>query len=191
MADHSTLTGTALHEPKGVATAAANQVYVANGTGSGVWTSQNFATAPVLKFKTADTVRTSTATLADDAHLTGIALAAGSSYVVEGVIFHDSANGTTGAKYAFQLVSGSLADSAIFYTGLMTNGSINSSGTVAITTAVNVATPGSTDSVKVAISGFVTTINATVLDLQTAQDAANATNTTFRKGSWLSFTKVP
>lgn len=36
--EHSTLTGSSLHEPKGVAAAAANRVYVSNGAGSGSWT---------------------------------------------------------------------------------------------------------------------------------------------------------
>ena len=35
---HSTITGADLHEPKGVATAANNTVYVANGSASGTWT---------------------------------------------------------------------------------------------------------------------------------------------------------
>lgn len=35
---HSGLTAANLHEPKGAAAATANQVYVANGSGSGVWT---------------------------------------------------------------------------------------------------------------------------------------------------------
>lgn len=34
---HKNLTGTDLHEPKGVAAASANTVYVANGSGSGSW----------------------------------------------------------------------------------------------------------------------------------------------------------
>lgn len=34
---HKNLTGTDLHEPKGVAAAAADKVYVSNGAGSGVW----------------------------------------------------------------------------------------------------------------------------------------------------------
>lgn len=38
MAHHKDLTGTDLHEPKGVAAASANTVYVANGSGSGSWT---------------------------------------------------------------------------------------------------------------------------------------------------------
>lgn len=38
---HSTLTGAELHEPKGVAAAASGQVYLADGAGSGTWTSLN------------------------------------------------------------------------------------------------------------------------------------------------------
>lgn len=34
---HSLLTGASLHEPKGVATAVANRVYLSNGTASGSW----------------------------------------------------------------------------------------------------------------------------------------------------------
>jgi len=34
---HNQLTGAALHEPKGVATAVANRVYVSNGAGTGAW----------------------------------------------------------------------------------------------------------------------------------------------------------
>tara|TARA_R110002167_G_scaffold364886_1_gene588062 strand:+ start:592 stop:1062 length:471 start_codon:yes stop_codon:yes gene_type:complete len=36
--NHSTLTGSFLHEPKGVAAAGSGTVYIANGSGSGVWT---------------------------------------------------------------------------------------------------------------------------------------------------------
>lgn len=34
---HASLTGSSLHEPKGVATATAGQVYIANGLGTGTW----------------------------------------------------------------------------------------------------------------------------------------------------------
>lgn len=37
--EHASLTGAALHEPKGVEVATIGQVYVANGLGSGSWTS--------------------------------------------------------------------------------------------------------------------------------------------------------
>lgn len=38
---HSTLTDPNIHEPKGVSTAAADQLYRSNGSGSGTWTSAN------------------------------------------------------------------------------------------------------------------------------------------------------
>ena len=38
MAEHKTLGGANNHEPKNIETAAANTVYVANGSGSGTWT---------------------------------------------------------------------------------------------------------------------------------------------------------
>jgi hypothetical protein len=41
MALHKDLTGADLHESKGVATAGAGTVYVANGAGSGAWTAKN------------------------------------------------------------------------------------------------------------------------------------------------------
>lgn len=41
MSAHSALTGSDLHEPKGVASANSGEVYVANGAGSGTWTKIN------------------------------------------------------------------------------------------------------------------------------------------------------
>lgn len=38
---HSTLTGSELHEPKGVESALSNTVYKANGSGSGTWSNVN------------------------------------------------------------------------------------------------------------------------------------------------------
>ena len=40
---HSSLTGADLHEPKGVATANSEDVYVANGSGSGAWKGQTLS----------------------------------------------------------------------------------------------------------------------------------------------------
>lgn len=37
MSTHATLTGADLHEPKGITTASADQVYAADGAGSGTW----------------------------------------------------------------------------------------------------------------------------------------------------------
>jgi hypothetical protein len=41
MALHKDLTGADLHEPKGITSATLGQVYVADGAGSGAWTSKN------------------------------------------------------------------------------------------------------------------------------------------------------
>lgn len=46
MADHASLTGASLHEPKGVAAAAAGTVYKANGSGSGSWTTIDYSSVP-------------------------------------------------------------------------------------------------------------------------------------------------
>ncbi len=46
MALHRNLTGADLHEPKGVASAAAGTVYVANGSGSGSWQTLEFPEIP-------------------------------------------------------------------------------------------------------------------------------------------------
>src|SRR6478735_10449615 len=41
--EHATLTGSQVHEPKYIEAASAGQVYVANGSGSGVWASPTAA----------------------------------------------------------------------------------------------------------------------------------------------------
>jgi len=54
---HSSLTGADLHEPKGVATATNNQVYVANGSSSGAWTNRQHILITYLEdVSTAETV---------------------------------------------------------------------------------------------------------------------------------------
>lgn len=45
MPAHSTLTGADLHEPKGVATATSGQAYIADGAGSGAWSTPFVTTA--------------------------------------------------------------------------------------------------------------------------------------------------
>jgi len=54
---HASLTGADLHEPKGVATATNNQVYVADGTSSGAWTNRQHILISYLEdVSTAETV---------------------------------------------------------------------------------------------------------------------------------------
>lgn len=54
---HSTLSGADLHEPKGAATAAAGEVYVADGAASGAWTAlQDIYTGVITDVSTAETI---------------------------------------------------------------------------------------------------------------------------------------
>tara|TARA_R110001606_G_scaffold2477_1_gene10841 strand:+ start:19 stop:588 length:570 start_codon:yes stop_codon:yes gene_type:complete len=48
---HNTITGSDLHEPKGAAAAAANKVYVANGSASGAWSTLTTSTMALPKGK--------------------------------------------------------------------------------------------------------------------------------------------
>lgn len=56
MTEHRLLTGSALHEPKGVESATAGQVYVANGTGSGVWTDKDASNLTLNRFSLSGTI---------------------------------------------------------------------------------------------------------------------------------------
>lgn len=54
---HSTLTGSELHEPKGAASAAAGRAYVADGAASGAWTAlQDIYTGVITNVSTAETI---------------------------------------------------------------------------------------------------------------------------------------
>lgn len=58
---HASLTGSDLHEPKGISGATSGQVYIANGSGSGAWTDTG-ATIGTANFTTGDlkpTIKTS------------------------------------------------------------------------------------------------------------------------------------
>lgn len=63
MPEHSTLTGSSLHEPKGADTAAVNTVYVSDGAGSGSWIDVN-TILTVTNFTTGD-VKATIKTTAD------------------------------------------------------------------------------------------------------------------------------
>ena len=80
--NHSTLTDPYLHEPKGVASAGAGTVYVANGSGSGTWVEKTRfigayvgfdATTPAYQHSvtTSDTIFDPTFTVAESNGFTG------------------------------------------------------------------------------------------------------------------------
>lgn len=50
MTEHRLLTGDSLHEPKGIESASAGQVYVANGLGSGSWVARDSTNLALNRF---------------------------------------------------------------------------------------------------------------------------------------------
>lgn len=80
--NHSTLTDPYIHEPKGVSTASAGQIYVANGSGSGSWVENSRIVGGYLTFSTgspyafaattSDTVLNPTFSLATNNGFTGL-----------------------------------------------------------------------------------------------------------------------
>jgi hypothetical protein len=79
MPEHSVITDPNIHEPKGVAAASAGQVYVANGSGSGVWTA--LATPWSVVVKTSDQSVTSSTSYTDCTGLS-FAVAANTNYTI-------------------------------------------------------------------------------------------------------------
>jgi hypothetical protein len=81
--NHSTLTDPYLHEPKGVASASSGDVYISNGSGSGVWTQSHRHVGGHITFSTgspyahstttSDTVLNPTFNLIDNNGFTGLA----------------------------------------------------------------------------------------------------------------------
>ena len=62
---HNLITGSDLHEPKGVAAASNKTVYVANGSGSGVWTAPNAVANVYIAFNLASPTYTQANTTSD------------------------------------------------------------------------------------------------------------------------------
>lgn len=67
--EHAVVTDPAIHEPKGISTASSGQVYVANGSASGTWTSQ---TIPTGNFRVIFRAYTSSTTWTKPAGLIGV-----------------------------------------------------------------------------------------------------------------------
>jgi len=56
MTEHRLLTGDSLHEPKGIESATAGQVYVANGLGSGAWVAKDDGNLTLNRFSVNGTI---------------------------------------------------------------------------------------------------------------------------------------
>lgn len=92
---HSVLTGSALHEPKGIASANANEVYIANGTGSGAHT----------KLRLEDHVNTAAAPNGDSRFVSDGAGSGSWEANAGGCLYLTSTGATTGMSASFQKVN--------------------------------------------------------------------------------------
>ncbi len=147
----------------------------------------------VVKVKTADTSRTTSATLAADNHLTGWTIAADTLYSIEGIVIPHSESVSPDYKWAMRTDNAPEATS--FWAGRMAH---------EITTGLNrVSDDFQTDSHSHALEGSGTfgalhvygfikghaTLSAT-LEFFWAQGTSNATATTMRLGSWIKVTPI-
>ena len=91
MPEHNTLTGADLHEPKGVATATAGQIYIADGAGSGTWLNNGWNTHGLMHIignSTAEVTPTAVdPTLATDSDYTKV-ITGWTTGHVEGITFN-------------------------------------------------------------------------------------------------------
>lgn len=193
MASHSQLSGAELHEPKGAENATSGQVYVADGAGSGAWTTlAESASPPIIKFKDGDMTK-NVITLGTDIDLFNFQLSANINYKLDADIYWSNATGgTAGIQMTFEIASGTVSGSRLHYTNLdPDNNAILTSGEVAVSDTFTVPATTASGVSYVRIGGYVSTSAATVLNFQFAQDVLDAANvTTLHQGCTIGFTPV-
>lgn len=146
------------------------------------------ASYSVFAYKTGDTTRTSTATFADDPHLT-VTVAANTIYVVDASLIYLTA-ATPDIKFSWTLPSGGTMTNWGFryrtHDGTETSGSTAAgTDTVSITAA---ATPGPNQTIVV--RGLLVTSSAGTFAVRWAQNTSDSGSTSFKQNSWLRLTPV-
>lgn len=182
------IVGTAADTPARLAIGSDGQVLTADSAqGSGMkWAS---VASPTTKRKTADESVTSSTALQDDDHLT-LAVGANEEYVGTFEIFAGDLLTTTGCKVAIQAPTGSTLrvsaaklDNAAFVYQKQTT---TSDGALDFTTAETVSTTALFRlSVWVLVGG-----NSGSIKLRWAQSTSSGTALTFKRGSFMTMTKV-
>lgn len=165
-------------------------VLTSAGSGSTPTWSAPAGFAPVSKFKSAQTDRTSDTTLSDDPHLAGWSLQPSATYHITGGLFHKG-NGVTnnGFKFAFDF-NGAIADIEDF------RGSLLGSNLQAVTNFRNESASGGNWPaysagvlIQTQVDVFVNTKSSltpgTLMDFQWAQQTSQGTATSLEKGSYL------
>lgn len=143
-------------------------------------------------YKTADTVRVSTTTLADDPHLQ-CTLLANSAYIIEGVLrFSGGGAGAHGIKIA-QAFSGTISS---FLSEAEISAFVNGSGSVS-RSPMSTATPLAYATISFATLDFVrfsivvVTVTSGLFSIQWAQNSSSADNTLMDEFSWIRAHRLP
>lgn len=147
---------------------------------------------PLFAYATVATSRTSSTTLLDADGL-ALALAASSTYIVDGYLAYTAPDGGD-FKAAWTIPSGATGHWTLFGLGTATTGSIGDISAyrrTSFTTAISLGGSDSFSSLLVALPrAYIVTTNAGTLQMQFAQDSSSGTATTVDIGSWLRAQKV-
>lgn len=173
---HASLTGANLHEPKGVASASANTVYVANGSGSGSWTS------PPASAGTWTLIATNTPSGASSTSFTGFSSSSYKDYKIvidhlvpntSGAVINLRTSTNGGSSYAsgstnYQYINSVSAGSTVITNGTGTTGAseiqlsnkgISNTSGYGLSGIIDILTPGSA-AVCVLSWQFIATLGA-------------------------------
>lgn len=182
---HASLTGANLHEPKGVATAAINTIYIADGAGSGTWTLYNtYRTTKLVK--TADTSRSLTTTLTADPTLT-FSVLANSKYLVRLVIFGLSST-TPDFKYRMDIPASATGNGA---TIIRTNNGTESETMNFSSSFDSFQTDGDGGKFYITAELYITTAGtAGNVSFMWAQNTSDATPAIVKAGSYIEYQKI-
>ena len=189
MPAHNALTGSDLHEPKGVAAATSDTVYVADGAGSGSWTVLNtYRTRTVAK--TSDTSRSLTTSLAADPTLV-VPVLANSKYILD-IFFRGTSGSLADFKFAYVLPASATGNGILsgISNSTNTNYIINSSAGIGTSNAIVVSTDSGSG--NFAFKGTIyISVSGTAGDVAFywAQNVASG-STTIAAGSYIDYRKI-
>lgn len=143
-------------------------------------------------FKSADTSRASTTTLADDPDLSFASVAAG-TYRWDCYLYFRSASATPDAKFGMR-ISNAATISLYSYTEFEETAGISAASSVNATFATSPAAQTFALSVNaneaVVITGMVVVASSSTLAVQWAQNTSDATATLLKQGSWCVLTPL-
>ena len=135
----------------------------------------------IVKYKTADTSRNTTITLADDPHLAGWSLEADTVYMIEAGLWFQSASSTPDIAWTFQFSNTPQASKIVYE---------NTAGDDITATRSKALTGGSQHGYNLIAFVHSNATTGGTMDWQWAQLTSDATDVTVELGSWMKVTKL-